>query len=172
MIFVTVGTQLPFDRLIRAVDVWCSHAKVRCFAQIADPGTQGYFPKSMEWASFLSPVEFDRHFSSADLVIAHAGMGSIISSIEFNKPIVINAALRSALKEHRNDHQLATAKRFRTGQTFLLLWMKLSCRTLSRPLVPSRPGWLPSLDVTHTGRLSMLCGISFSLRERMRSPGS
>jgi hypothetical protein len=39
-----------------------------------------YFPKNMELDTFLSPAEFDRRFASGDLVIAHAGMGSITAS--------------------------------------------------------------------------------------------
>ena len=112
MIFVTVGSQLPFDRLIRAVDDWCSRRQVTdVFAQIADPGPRGYVPQHFEWERFLSPEEFDRRFLEARLIIAHAGMGSIISALMANKPIVIMPR-RASLNEHRNDHQHATVKKF------------------------------------------------------------
>lgn len=112
MIFVTVGSQLPFDRLVRAVDDWCVKRRgTEVFAQIADPGPRGYFPRNFEWERFLSPEEFDRRFSEARLIIAHAGMGSIISALMAAKPIVIMPRCAS-LNEHRSDHQHATAQKF------------------------------------------------------------
>jgi UDP-N-acetylglucosamine transferase subunit ALG13 len=112
MIFVTVGSQLPFGRLIRAVDRWClQQHRPDVFAQIAAPGPRDYVPQYMEWARFLAPEDFDRRFAEASLVIAHAGMGSIIAALMAVKPIVIMPR-RASLQEHRNDHQLATARKF------------------------------------------------------------
>jgi UDP-N-acetylglucosamine transferase subunit ALG13 len=112
MIFVTVGTQVPFDRLVRGVDIWCGMGKTEAFAQIGDPGPQGYVPQNMLWRCFLDPKEYEECFEAAHLVIAHAGMGSILSALVAGKPIVIMPR-QASLKEHRNDHQVATANRFR-----------------------------------------------------------
>jgi len=113
MIFLTVGTQLPFDRLVRAVDQWVGEKGVeRALGQIADPGPQGYRPKHFPWKMFIDPQEFDRCFSEAQLIIAHAGMGSIISALTSGKPIVVMPRLAQRA-EHRNDHQVATAQKFR-----------------------------------------------------------
>jgi UDP-N-acetylglucosamine transferase subunit ALG13 len=110
VIFVTVGTQLPFDRLIRAVDAWAGRTGRRdVLAQI---GPSGLRPQFIEYKSFLAPTEFTRHFAGAELVIAHAGMGSIISAMSQGKPILVMPRCAN-LHEHRNDHQLATARRFR-----------------------------------------------------------
>lgn len=107
MIFVTVGTQLPFNRLISVVDAWAGRTGRRdVLAQI---GPSELRPQYIEFRSFLSPTEFTRHFASADLVIAHAGMGSIISAMTESKPILVMPR-RASLNEHRNDHQLATAR--------------------------------------------------------------
>lgn len=114
MIFLTVGTQLPFDRLTRSVDAWCEmHPDQRVFGQIAEPGPENYRPSHFEWAPFVEPAEFDRRFQEADLIIAHAGMGSIITALTLAKPILI-LPRRADLREQRNDHQLATASRFST----------------------------------------------------------
>ena len=43
-------------------------------------------------------------------MISHAGMGSIITALELGKRIIVMPR-RANLGEHRNDHQLATAKR-------------------------------------------------------------
>jgi UDP-N-acetylglucosamine transferase subunit ALG13 len=112
MIFLTVGSQLPFDRLVRAVDDWCGRRKpTGVFGQIADPGPDGFYPKNFAWDRFLTAAQFDRHVAGAVLIIAHAGMGSIISALTLAKPIVIMPR-RGALGETRNDHQYATALEF------------------------------------------------------------
>ena len=48
---------------------------------------------------------------SASLVVAHAGMGSIITALELGKQIIVMPR-RAELGEHRNDHQVASARRF------------------------------------------------------------
>ena len=123
MIFVTVGTQLPFDRLVRAVDDWAG-ARGRggdVFAQTATTGAAGFRPRNLAWAAYLDPPDFERRFAAAHLVVAHAGMGSIIGALAAGKPILV-LPRRAALGEQRNDHQLATARRFadRPGVTACL----------------------------------------------------
>jgi UDP-N-acetylglucosamine transferase subunit ALG13 len=111
MIFVTVGTQLPFDRMVRTVDRWADgHSYGDVFAQI---GPAKYHPKCFPWSEFLDADECRRKIEQADLVVAHAGMGSILTALELGKPIVVMPRL-AAFGEHRNDHQLATAKRLLT----------------------------------------------------------
>lgn len=112
MIFLTVGTQLPFDRLVRAVDSWAAqnpHHEV--LGQIADPGPDGYRPAHFSWTEHLAPDAFERRFAAASCIVGHAGMGTIIGALGRRKPLLI-LARRAHLKEHRNDHQQATAQRF------------------------------------------------------------
>ncbi len=109
MIFATVGTQLPFDRLIRALDEWArDHAHSEVFAQI---GQTTYQPKHMQWSRTITPDQFQSYVAESDVVVAHAGMGTIISAVELGKRVVVMPR-REALGEHRNDHQLDTANRF------------------------------------------------------------
>jgi UDP-N-acetylglucosamine transferase subunit ALG13 len=108
MIFVTVGTQLPFDRLVRTIDQWASaRPYADAFAQI---GPAQYRPRHMPWAEFLDAGECRRKTEQADVVVAHAGMGSILTALEYGRPVLVMPRL-SALGEHRNDHQLDTAKK-------------------------------------------------------------
>jgi UDP-N-acetylglucosamine transferase subunit ALG13 len=109
MIFVTVGTQGPFDRLVRTVDDWAStRGKSDVFAQI---GQSEYSARHIVATRFLDPAEFRSRIDAADLVVAHAGMGTIITALEQGKPIIVMPR-RADLFEQRNDHQLATAERF------------------------------------------------------------
>lgn len=107
MILVTVGTELPFDRLVRAVDAWARESgRNDVFAQI---GQTAWRPSHIRAVEFLEPTEFNRCFTQATAIIAHAGMGTILSALRFEKPILVMPR-RAALGEQRNDHQLATAR--------------------------------------------------------------
>lgn len=109
MIFVSVGSQLPFDRLIRNVDQWAGNNKQQfVFAQI---GNSEFKPVNIEFCQSLTPDEYSSYFSRAEIIIAHAGMGTIISALEYQKPLILLPRL-ACYGEHRNDHQLATAKYF------------------------------------------------------------
>lgn len=109
MIFATVGSQEPFDRLIRAVDEWAAaRGRTDVLAQI---GGSTFQPRHVQFTKFMDPAEFGKVMREARLVVAHAGMGSIITSLELGKPIVVMPR-RGELHETRNDHQVATAERF------------------------------------------------------------
>ena len=119
MIFVTVGTQLSFDRLVTAVDRWVGeHASERAFAQV---GPADYTPRHMEYRDFVPPDAADRHFREADLIVSHAGMGSILTALKYRKPILIMPR-KAGLGEHRNDHQLATAKWLGSKSGVMVAW--------------------------------------------------
>lgn len=109
MIFVIVGTQEPFDRLIRYMDEWS--AKTNNYDIVAQTADSLYKPSHFEYFSFLPVSEFDKKFKEASLIVSHAGMGSIISALQYSKPIIVMPRL-AELREHRNDHQVATAKSF------------------------------------------------------------
>ena len=108
MIFATVGTQLPFDRLIRTLDQWAKdRGQADAFAQI---GPDGAAPATIEFTRTMEPAEFQAKLEQADLIVAHAGMGTILSALELGKRVIVMPRL-AELGEHRNDHQLATAKK-------------------------------------------------------------
>lgn len=110
MIFATVGTQLPFDRLIRTLDQWASqNPQTEIFAQI---GQTQYIPRHMQWERTISAATFRDKLGRCDTVVAHAGMGTIISAVELGKRVLVMPR-RADLNEHRNDHQLATVERLR-----------------------------------------------------------
>lgn len=110
MILVTVGAQMPFDRLVAAVDAWAgSRPDAKVFAQI---GPTELRPRHVEWVQFLAPEEFRRRVVAADVIVGHAGMGTILTALEYGKPVIVMPR-RGHLQETRNDHQVATAERLR-----------------------------------------------------------
>ena len=112
MIFLTVGTHEPFDRLVQAVDDWCATRmdSPDIFGQIS--ARAGYQPKNFNSVATLGPNDYQRAFGEAEFVISHAGMGSIITALSLKKPIAI-LPRRGHLNETRNDHQFVTMKCFR-----------------------------------------------------------
>ena len=110
MILLSVGTQLPFDRLVRAVDDWAMATKRTDV--VAQVGPSTYAPRSLKAFPFLAPEAFRELQLNATIMISHAGMGSILTALEYGKPIIIMP--RDHLRgEHRNGHQMATAERFK-----------------------------------------------------------
>jgi UDP-N-acetylglucosamine transferase subunit ALG13 len=107
LIFVTVGANTPFDRLVGCVDEWAAlRGREDVFAQI---GRTDYRPANLRWTERLSPVEFRETLERASVVVAHAGMGTILAALEAGVPILVMPR-RAALREMRTDHQLATAR--------------------------------------------------------------
>jgi UDP-N-acetylglucosamine transferase subunit ALG13 len=112
MIFLTVGNELPFPRLVEAVDRWCAvHPEEKVFGQIGPSSSDGVLPANFPWVEFVAPEVYHQKFQEAELIIGHAGIGTIISALSLSKPVMIMPRL-AARREHRNDHQLATAERF------------------------------------------------------------
>lgn len=112
MIFVTVGTQLPFDRLIRGMDIWAkAHPEIDVIAQTGRLGSQNYTPHYMNHAPTFDPAAFDAHCQNAQLIVAHAGTGSLMKAHACDTPLLMMPR-QARLGEHRNDHQVAMAKHF------------------------------------------------------------
>lgn len=106
---ITVGQQLPFDRLVKLSDQCAS--EVQDWSWFAQIGIGGHPPNLMASAETVSADEFDNMMEQADLIIGHAGIGTILGALALGKPIAIMAR-EARFSEHRNDHQLATLERF------------------------------------------------------------
>lgn len=119
VIFVTVGAQMPFDRLVKTVDQWAfENGRNDVFAQI---GQTEYRPSHIPWTQFLAPDAFRHKYETADLIVAHAGTGSLITALQLGKPILIMPR-HASLRETRNDHQVATSKQFSHFDSVTVAW--------------------------------------------------
>ena len=108
VIFVTIGSMFPFDRLIRAMDAWAA-AQPGAGRVLAQIGDGGYQPAHMRWVRELAARRLRPRGGRGRLVVAHAGMGSVITAGEHGKPIVLLPRL-AGRGEHNNDHQVDTAR--------------------------------------------------------------
>lgn len=118
MIFVTVGTQLPFDRLTQALAGLASDLGEEIVAQIGAVGTD---QEGLDCRRQLTPAEFEELFTAARVIVAHAGIGTILSARRWGKPLVV-VPRRFALGEHRNDHQMATARQVAATPGIYVAW--------------------------------------------------
>lgn len=108
-IFVTVGST-HFDSLIEAVDsdefletaTRLGYTEIR--AQIGN--YQGPKLRNLKDVfSYAKPEEFSKNLMSADLVIGHAGAGTVMEVLKIGKPllVVVNSELM-------HDHQIEVAQ--------------------------------------------------------------
>ena len=108
MIFVTIGTQLSFPRLLSLMNLWAGSHLELVIAQIGnDPGL---YP-NLRTVTRLNRVDYESTLDGCRAVIAHAGIGTILQCAYRKKPLII-VPHRAKYGEHRNDHQLDTARRF------------------------------------------------------------
>lgn len=110
-VLVTIGQQLPFDRLIEIADQ-CAAARPdwRWTAQIGRGAA--YEPRHMQAVEDLDQQQFDAALAAADLLICHAGIGTVMRALTLSKPVVVMAR-DAARGEHRNQHQQATLEKLR-----------------------------------------------------------
>ncbi len=106
MIFLTVGTQLAFPRLTEAMNRFAETSDEPIIAQV---GSETAPLPNLSVRGMMDPLEFDQTFARARVVVAHAGIGSVLSAKRFGRPLIA-VPRRFDLQEHRNDHQLATAR--------------------------------------------------------------
>jgi UDP-N-acetylglucosamine transferase subunit ALG13 len=109
VIFLVTGTQEPFDRMLKIVDTWAESQTF--YKVVAQTANSTYAAKHVTCYNFLPPQEFTEIFNQADYIVGHAGIGTIIKALELNKKLIIFPRLIE-FKEHRNNHQLFTAKSF------------------------------------------------------------
>lgn len=106
-LFLTVGSMLPFDRMVLAVDAWAArHPGSEVFAQI---GRGARRPQHFEAVEMLTPDDYRRRLAWADLVVSHVGMGTVIAAAELQRPLLLMPR-EVARGEVTSDHQQATAR--------------------------------------------------------------
>ena len=85
MIFVTVGTTMPFDALIREVDELVATGTLR-EQVIAQIGNGRYAPNHID--SFRFKPSVDDLMREATLVVSHGGTGSVFTLLRYRRPFL------------------------------------------------------------------------------------
>lgn len=118
MIFVILGTQkFQLNRLLRLIDQYIEKGWIQesVFAQI---GYSTYLPKHYAYTRFLDKADYDRKIQESDMVITHAGVGSILNAKKSGKPTIVFPRL-AKYKEHVDNHQCEVAQEFSKKQYIL-----------------------------------------------------
>lgn len=101
MTLVTLGTQhQEFTRLLDYIEN--SNLKGEIIVQA---GYTKYESKRMKIFDFISYDEMEMYIDKCDLVITHAGTGSIVMPLKKGKKVIACARL-SKFGEHVDDHQV------------------------------------------------------------------
>ena len=112
MIFVTLGTQdKSFKRLLEEIDKQIKLGNITDEV-IVQSGYTNYKSDNMKIFKMIPMKEFDKYIKKCDLLITHAGVGSIMSGLINNKKVIAAPRLKK-YKEHTNDHQLDIASSFK-----------------------------------------------------------
>lgn len=103
MIFVTVGTHnQDFKRLVKKIDEIALRIGEEVLVQ---RGHTKYVPKNTKHFDFASREEMEKLNREADIIVTHAGAGSIIFALRNQKSTIVVPRLKK-FGEHIDDHQL------------------------------------------------------------------
>lgn len=139
MIFVTVGTQLPFERLVAAVDAWAGGRSPGpdVLAQVGDGRTD--YPH-LRCVRTLDAEGYTRAIAETRLMVAHAGTGSILTALDQGIPVIVMPR-DPALAEHRDDHQMQTARQLEKMGLVFVAWREAELPALiENALAPANHG--------------------------------
>ncbi|MDT9598012.1 beta-1,4-glucuronosyltransferase WelK [Sphingosinicella rhizophila] len=101
--FVTVGTVMPFDRLVNAVAA-LPEGRGRPSHIVAQVGGGGAMPDGLEGHERMGFDEIQRLLSRANIVFCHGGTGSLVTALRVGCRVVAMPR-RPDLGEHYDDHQ-------------------------------------------------------------------
>lgn len=119
-VLITIGSMVEkkFTRLFKTVDELCEEGILVGKDVIAQVGFDNYDSKYYKCFDMIADEDFKRIISESDLIIAHAGTGTVISSIKQGKKVIIFPRM-AQYDEHYDDHQLELAELF-TKQGYVL----------------------------------------------------
>ena len=105
LIFVTIGWMRAFERLVKEMDRLASKLDEKVIMQI---GSTDYEPKNCDYFRFAPRSKIEDLCIESRMVICHAGVGSILTAIKYNKPLIL-VPREKKYREVFDDHQLEIA---------------------------------------------------------------
>ena len=119
-IFVALGTQpFPMDRILRELDLLVQESPQGVYDIFAQTGYSKYRPGNFSCQAFLPAQEYAQRIREADLLITHAGAGTMLSALSQQKRIIV-CPRKKKLREHVDDHQFQIAESFSTKNLLLM----------------------------------------------------
>lgn len=112
MIFVVLGTQkFQLNRLLQTLDTYVEQGILDGTELYAQTGHSDYKPCHFAYEPLMDKARFDEMIHKADLVIAHSGVGTIITCVNAKRPVIVYPRMKK-YGEHVDDHQLDIARAF------------------------------------------------------------
>lgn len=113
LIFITVGSseEYKFPRLLKIVDELCDEGIIDGNEVVAQIGYTEYEAKNFKTFDMTSSEEFKKLIEQSEIIITHAGTGSVISALKAKKKVIIFPR-REEYGEHLDNHQLELADLF------------------------------------------------------------
>lgn len=106
LILVCVGaSEYKFDRLLKIVDELCDENILKGEEIIAQIGNTDYAPRNYKSFNLIGRDDFQKYMEEAELIITHAGTGSVIPPLKLGKKVIVFPRLEK-YKEHLDNHQL------------------------------------------------------------------
>ncbi|MGZ3512309.1 MAG: glycosyltransferase [Thermodesulfobacteriota bacterium] len=146
MIFVTVGNHYQgFDRLIKKVDEIASRSPYDVLIQ---KGYSTYRPQTVKYFDFVPIQAATDYIRKSELVISHAGIGTIILCRENGIPLLIFPR-RKKYGEHGTDHQVEIAKALeeRKDDNIFVVYEENQLENKIREILESPKRFVPSENI-------------------------
>jgi len=120
VIFVTVGSDKGFPRLLHAVDCLKVRGLIQGDVLLQIGRTPDFSSAVCSVVRFLSPAEYEQRMRNATVVICHGGAGTMIQALQAGKvPIVMPRRVKYG--EHVDDHQLEGAQELAAAGRIILV---------------------------------------------------
>jgi len=152
-VLVTIGTMVEkkFTRLFNIIEELCEENVLDGNRVIAQVGYDDYKPKNFKAFDMIADEEFKRLINESDLIITHAGTGTVISCLKKGKKVIIFPRM-AQFNEHYDDHQLEIAELF-TRNNYVL------CARNKKELVKcikELDSFVPSKFVSNNNKMNKL----------------
>lgn len=111
-ILIGVGaSEYGLDRLLVMIDELCEEGLLDGNHIIAQKGASKYVPRNYKSFKLISREAYQNYMDNADVIICHAGTGSVIPPLKQGKKVIVFPR-REMYGEHLDDHQLELAEVF------------------------------------------------------------
>ena len=112
-ILVTIGSMVEkkFTRLFKIIDELCEEKIINGNDVVAQVGQDDYKAKYFKTFDMISDDKFKELIDNSDLIITHAGTGTVTTCLKKNKKVIIFPRM-AKYDEHYDDHQLELAELF------------------------------------------------------------
>ena len=96
LIFVILGTQdKEFPRLLEAVQKQINLGNIKKDERVVvQSGSTKFASEDMDIKDYIGVRKFEQLINEADLIICHAGVGTILTALKKNKKIIAAARLK------------------------------------------------------------------------------